>query len=427
MNIADMFEKFLNNLKITEARDHIISLRYGEITKALNLKFNGTNSLTSNRLRVGSYGRFTAINNLSDLDMLYILPDTEWENYRNNGQVKLLDDVKKAIEQRYPTTELKKDRLVVQVKYNDFLVEVQPVFRLDSGGFCYPDTYDGGKWKETKPHLEIKAMRMANEQKNNNLRNLCRMLRAWKNKHGVVMGGLLIDTLAYNFLMSTSDYDDKSYSNYPDMIRDFFEYLSKLDSQRKEYLALGSNQKVKVKEPFVRKAERALDIINKAFNAETLEIYNLRWRDLFGRYFPKLEIVSESQCSTGIEYKNTEEFIDLPINIQYALEIDCSVSQPGFRTYSLRYLLTNKLPLLKNKTLTFHITKTTVPEPYTIKWKILNRGEQAKRRNCIRGQILTGNKSKIEHTNFDGEHIVECYIIKDDKVVAKDYIDVPIV
>jgi len=47
--------------------------------------------------------------------------------------------------------------------------------------------------------------------KKSNLRRLCKMVRAWNNKHGVGMGGLLIDTLAHNFLNSTSCYDDKSY------------------------------------------------------------------------------------------------------------------------------------------------------------------------------------------------------------------------
>ena len=40
------------------------------------------------------------------------------------------------------------------------------------------------------------------------------------------MGGLLIDTLAYNFLKSTSDYDSKSYLYYDEMVRDFFKYLA---------------------------------------------------------------------------------------------------------------------------------------------------------------------------------------------------------
>lgn len=117
------------------------------------------------------------------------------------------------------------DRLVVTATYTNFHVEVQPIFEQDDGGFKYPDTYNGGSWKITKPREEIRAMKEFVDQKNNNLRRLCKMARAWKNKHGVAMGGLLIDTLAYNFLKSTSDYDDKSFLSYNCMSRDFFKYL----------------------------------------------------------------------------------------------------------------------------------------------------------------------------------------------------------
>lgn len=45
----------------------------------------------------------------------------------------------------------------------------------------------------------MQAIKELNNQKNKNLRPLCKMTRAWKNQHGIAMGGLLIDTLAYNF------------------------------------------------------------------------------------------------------------------------------------------------------------------------------------------------------------------------------------
>jgi len=46
----------------------------------------------------------------------------------------------------------------------------------------------------------------------------------------------------------------------------------------------------------------------------------------------------------------------------------------------------------------------------------------------IRGQLLDdeGYNNRNEKTNFVGEHIVECYIIQNGKVVARDEIEVPI-
>ncbi|MFS9669727.1 SMODS domain-containing nucleotidyltransferase, partial [Klebsiella pneumoniae] len=77
------------------------------------------------------------------------------------------------------------DRLVVCVKFLNFNVEVQPVFKQDDGSFKYPDTYNGGSWKITKPKDEIKATGDVDDDQNGNLRRLCKMLRTWKNKHGI--------------------------------------------------------------------------------------------------------------------------------------------------------------------------------------------------------------------------------------------------
>ncbi|MDP3459531.1 MAG: hypothetical protein Q8S09_09675, partial [Hyphomonas sp.] len=264
MSISDTFESFLSNLKIDN--EATISLRYGEITAALNQEFRKTESKTANSLQVGSYGRSTAIKGISDLDMLYIVPASEWANYKTGGQYDLLSRTCKAIKARYPKTEVFVDRLVVRALYKDFHIEVQPVFEEADGSFSYPDTKSGGSWKITKPRLEIAAMTEFVAEKNSNLRRLCKMLRAWKNKHGLVFGGLLIDTLAHNFLDQTTEYDRASYAKYDLMVRDVFRYLSERPDHD-HYAALGSGQRVAVKKKFQRRAKKALELAEAAIAA----------------------------------------------------------------------------------------------------------------------------------------------------------------
>jgi UTP:GlnB (protein PII) uridylyltransferase len=83
----------LSNLKI-DNEDQITN-RYQEITKALNQEFRNTESKTDNCLQVGSYGRWTAIKGISDLDMLYILPCFKMEGYEDGGQSELLKKIRK--------------------------------------------------------------------------------------------------------------------------------------------------------------------------------------------------------------------------------------------------------------------------------------------------------------------------------------------
>ncbi len=429
MSVADMFSEFIANLAIDNSET--ISSRYGELTTALNKAFRDTESKTANTLQVGSFGRKTGIKGISDLDMLYLMPKSKWDAYKDSKQLKLLQDVKTAILNRYPKTDVQVDRLVVTVTYTNFYVEVQPVFEQDDGSFKYPDTKNGGVWKTTKPREEMNAIAELDTWKNSNLRRLCKMARAWRNKHGAGMGGLLIDTLAYNFLKSTSEYDTKSFLYYDELSRDFFEYLSELPKQDR-YDAPGSKQHVKVKKAFQRKAAKAYRLCVKAIEAEGTKGVNDKWKKVFGRPFPAnaeltKEVVLANSTAT---WDDTEEFIEdrYPVDIRYTLKIDCDVKQNGFREDRLSAMLAKMIPLLAKKTLEFEIVQIDVPGKYSIEWKVLNRGEEARRRNKIRGQIVRddGSHTKIEPTSFKGDHVVECYAIKNGVVVAKDRIHVPI-
>ncbi|WP_417507673.1 nucleotide-binding domain-containing protein [Marinomonas gallaica] len=431
MSVSDMFKEFLENIKVQKSDQ--FKQRYEQITKALNLKFRGTDSTTANSLQVGSYGRYTGIKGISDLDMIYIMPSSKWDDYKDHKQSRLLTDVKDAIKTRYPTTDVKVDGLVVSVKYQGFHVEVQPVFdRYNSDGsgyFEFPHTANGGSWKKTKPRQEMKALKDLNDEKNKNLRLLCKMVRAWKNKSGAAMGGLLIDTLAYNFMKSTTYYDDKSYLYFDCLSRDFFKYLSDQD-KKDHYKAPGSNQVVKVKKDFRKKAEEAYDLCVEAIDAKGTAKENDKWREVYGRNFPNAETVEVSVAKALSPFRNTEEFIEnqYPVDVRYNMSLDCEVTQDGYRTASLFQMLFKGNPLLPNKKLLFQVVDTDILGDYSLMWKVLNCGPEAKNRDEIRGQILKddGYKKRKEKTSFRGEHFVECYAIQDGVVVARAPINVPI-
>lgn len=424
MDTSEIFETLLQNLKVGD-ENTLISSRRDEITKALNKEFRSNDSSSENRLMVGSYGRHTAIRNVSDLDMLYILPSEIRSEYNDeNGPRRILDRVKLAIQRHYSATEIRVDQCVVRVQFTskEFKFEVQPVFENDDKTFDYPDT-ESENWKVTKPRAEIQATRECNARTTNRMRHLARMTRAWRNTNGVNMGGLLIDTLVHRFFSATDSYDSAPYASYGLMVRDFFEYLSE-EPDQSHYAALGSGQRVKVKSPFQAKAKKAYDFSVDAIEQEGKARAAKEWRKIFGTSAP-LES-SNKQAS----FDDNEEFVEdlFRVDIRHSLTIDCLVTQNGFRTEWLREMLNRRALLLPNKTLDFSIKSCDATYPYEVRWKVLNRGSEAERRNEIRGQIIESrylNKHK-EQTRFPGRHIVECYIIKDGVVVARDQIRVPI-
>lgn len=290
MSVSTKFQSFCNDILISQSVHDNISYRYKRITKQLNKDFWNSESDTNHSLYVGSYGRDTEIH-VSDIDMLMKLPYSYYEtynNYQGNGQSALLQAVKNSIQKTYNSF-IKGDGQVVVVDFTDGIrYEILPCFvNKDGHSFTYPDTHDGGQWKTTDPSPEIKAIREANIAWNYNLKRLCRMARVWKDVWSVPIGGLLIDTLAYDF-MSKWKYRDKSYAYYDWMVRDFFLYLSQQNKDQNYWYAMGSGKRVYREGAFEYKALRCYNISTEAVLHEANEqswSANQKWKEVFGTKF----------------------------------------------------------------------------------------------------------------------------------------------
>ena len=289
MGIGEWFSDFCSALII---RDTTVALRYKRITKRLNIEYYNSESETDHSIYVGSYGRNTAINSTSDFDILFQLPFDVYKRfsqYASNGQSALLQDVKEKIEKTYRFTNIKADGQVIVIPFDDGITfELLPAFLNKDNSFTYPNANNGGSWKTTDPKSEQEAMAAMNQATNGNLIRLCRMVRAWKNKNNVTIDGILIDTLAYNFI-SQWEYNKESYLYYDWMSRDFFQYLSNIDSNRSYWYAPGSNRCVYNSGYFQYKAKQAYNTALKAIEyADSKCEYSakLEWRDIYGTDFP---------------------------------------------------------------------------------------------------------------------------------------------
>ncbi|MGE5626725.1 MAG: nucleotide-binding domain-containing protein [Solirubrobacterales bacterium] len=436
MSIKDDFETFVNNLKPDNISD--MEKTVGEIAKKLNKNYYNLDSdSSSNMYIVGSVGRETSIKGVSDLDILFDLPNEvfkKFDAYKESGQSSLLQEVKGVLQERYPTTDISGDGQVVVINFNKYTVELVPGFKQSDNRFKYPDTNDGGSWKYTDPLPEIEESKKTSEDTNDNFKYISNMLRAWKNKQSFKFGGLLIDTVTYDFLNSNEDYKTIDFGDYLNMTKDLYNYLKELKEDQSYWYALGSNQQVynTGNGKFIRKAKKTYNkIIDLEEDSEDL---NTKLREVFGNQFPKAETVTETaslnKAYNAYGYNNTEQFIEdmFPIDIRYDITLDCKVTQDGWRDRLLSYILKNHEWLRPDKNLDFYISYTDARNPYEIYWKVKNEGEIAKAKNQIRGQIIRTNKStQHEVTSFRGEHYVECYIVKNGICVARDRIDVPIV
>ena len=271
MGVGDWFGTFCDNLTIPTDKRSSISGRYQLITRRLNLDFRNLESELQHSFYGGSYGRGTAINGISDLDMLFELPSDvyyQYDSHSGNGQSALLQAVKNSIKKTYSVTDVSADGQVVEVPFDDGITfEVVPCFLNKSETYTYPDSNDGGKWKTTNPKPEIAAIGKGDQDWNGNLKRLGRMIRAWKNKWDVPMVGLLIDTFAHRFLENW-EYRDKSFNFYDWMSRDFFDFLANEDDTKSYWYAVGSNQLIRGKGNFSFKAKQCYNIALEAIEKE---------------------------------------------------------------------------------------------------------------------------------------------------------------
>jgi len=435
ISIKSDFKTFCEAIRLDNRTD--MEKTAGEIAKKLNKHYYNLEGDASSHLYiVGSVGRQTAIKGSSDLDIIFDLPQevyTQYDNRAGNGQSDLLQDVKAVLQERYPKTNISGNGQVVVIAFAKYTVELVPAFKNSDDSFKYPDTHDGGTWKTTNPIPEQKECKKCNTASNGVYFDFCHIIRSWKNNIGLSMGGLLIDTLIYNHFSENDNYSSSGYDDYLSILTAIFGYLKDQKKDREFWYAVGSNQKVynSGNGAFVSKAKAAYSRLSGTTN--TTDGINDILIDLLGIDFPAAEERSMSAFSTDryrrIRGTEREQFIEelFPVDIRYALNIDCNVTQDGFRPRFLSEILRENRWISRKKQLDFQITATNCPAPYSIYWKVRNVGEEARRRNMIRGEIQrTDNSHKKEHTDFYGPHYVECFLVKDSICVARARIDVPI-
>ncbi len=193
-----------------EQRD-TITQRYKRITRSVNSEFWNIDSETAHSRYVGSYGRGTAIDT-SDIDILVELPRSEYDRFdalKGNGQSRLLQAVKVAIQATYPNSNIRADGQVIVIDFSDGIkFEVLPAFKqVDwfgnwNGKYDYPDANRGGKWRSTNPRAEQEAMRRLNEASNGLLFDTCKHMRGIRDTYfaSYHLSGIVIDSYVYHHI-----------------------------------------------------------------------------------------------------------------------------------------------------------------------------------------------------------------------------------
>lgn len=153
------------------------------------------------------------------------------------------------------------------------------------------------------------------------------------------------------------------------------------------------------------------------------------WQKVFSEKFNASVSKSLQAVNTDGYPASSEEFIENIVSgfedRGYKFRIDGLVTADGFRPFQI---LTSPFSRIsKQRKIEYVVVESTIDVPHSIKWKVKNRGDEAKYLNQLRGEITDGGTRKIEHSKYTGDHYVECYAVDENNIcIARDKIDVPI-
>lgn len=283
------FSKFLSNLELSSVEIQEVQNKYEDICKMLHRHYYYLNYDKSTRIIIGSFGKNTAITPLTDIDVLFILPNDEFSKYdrdSGNGQLKLLQDIKKILLKKHYFSLTNEEDSTVVVNFVSFNVRVKPAFLRTANTYTIPNVSNGGFWRVMCPEAEKSYLYNSNTHSKGNTVRLIKMLKAWKNHGNVPIKSFALELSAVNFL-SEWKYFDEHLSYYDWMIRDYFGNLFTL--MNKSYDIAGVEEKFHFGDSWLEAMSSAIESASNACIKESEMNHTLatqEWVRIFGIKFP---------------------------------------------------------------------------------------------------------------------------------------------
>lgn len=297
ISLDDAFRKFKSRLELNEREQKNASQRHTEVREYLETKFAVERSFLT-----GSYARHTKTKPLKDIDIFFVLKDSE-RHYRAKAPSVVLDDFHDALVKKYGKDAVRKQGRSINIDfgvvvdaedntdYRVVSIDTVPAF-ADGDNYEIPDA-DSGQWIKTNPDIHAEKAVTAHKNFSNEWKGLVRMVKYWNNntRHGTdkpVKPSFLIEVMALECLhggwQGRFDYElqglfstlaDRIFDKWPDPAGLGPAISDGIDTARKTRARNLLRQAG-------RDASIAINLARQGQNGEALKA----WRALFGPKFP---------------------------------------------------------------------------------------------------------------------------------------------
>jgi len=280
--IVASFQKLRENLEITGLQKSTVSTCQENVRDVVAGEIDVLDSFLT-----GSYARSTMIAPLAkaDIDILTVLDSKYFES---DGQVSLLDKVKRALLKTYTKTpKISRNGQAITITFTDFIVDVVPAFNRKGGGYLIPDSVQK-IWIATNPKIHVDIMTEKNINQSGNLVPIVKMIKGWNRNIDYSFVSFRLELLAMEI------FENVTISDYSSGIRYFFDKgREKIKYKAKDPVSYGGEisglRNITTQEEAVSRFEtaygRAIKAEQYAINGNVQNAVD-EWKKIFGAYFP---------------------------------------------------------------------------------------------------------------------------------------------
>lgn len=441
MKLLKYFDSFLvNEVNLNQSRLDLLGERVETLSNFLESCDHPIADMFIGTIPQGSYAHRTIIkpvdtNDEFDADLLLeVTENPEWD----------AEDYVEQLYQAFRTSSTyktmihRRSRCVVVNYAGDFHVDVVPYLERHDEKFITNRNTD--EFELTNPEgfnawLDEKNRTTGGDRLIKVIR-LVKYLRDYKNTFSVksfILTMLLADRVNDALLLA----DEKHYQDVPTTLKNVLEALNTY-LQANLVMPMLTDPSCPTEDfnhrwsqdeyaNFRNKIQYYSEKVKAAYDEGDKDKSLALWQELFGTEFKAPAVTSTKEAAPFVT-TNKEMFIerDLGISVQldprYKVRIDGRVlPKNGFRSIS-GTLRQRGGVVGKHRTIRFSVEQCTVPAPYQAYWKVKNRGDEALKARCPRGEIVRdeGGQHHKESTLYTGSHYVECYIVKNGACIALD-------
>ncbi len=296
LTVEEAFRKFKSRLELNDREQKNASDRQNEVRDYLVTKFAIARSFLT-----GSYKRHTKTKPLRDIDIFFVLAESE-RDYRSKAPSVVIGAFYDALVDKYGDKAVRKQGRSVNVDFGVVIdaedntdyrvvsVDVVPAFPLGDD-YEIPDT-DTGKWIKTNPEIHARKATEAHQAFSNEWKGLVRMVKYWNNhpRHGEkpVKPSFLIEVMAlqclYGGWQGRFDYEIQGFlSTLADRVLDEWPDPAGLGPPISDGMDAVRKQRAQtLLRAASREASLAIDLVRQGRNGDALKA----WRALFGPKFP---------------------------------------------------------------------------------------------------------------------------------------------